>query len=101
MQTVVLRPLQHRGVECIGLYFPISEKINSALRKTGIAKYSHSNKCWYAPLSKENYNTLFFALQGKAEIEQSVLHNYLAERKNAAASAEGTKPADARKTILG
>lgn len=81
MQTVVLKPLQHHGMECIGLYFPISEKIHAALRKTGIAKYSHSNKCWYAPLGKENYNILYFALQGKAEIEQSELHAYLTERK--------------------
>lgn len=83
MITVVLKPLQHRDMECIGLYFPISERLNSSLRKTGIVKYSHTHKCWYAPLSKENYNTIYFALHGKAEIEQSALYEYLAERKKA------------------
>jgi integrase/recombinase XerD len=88
MQTVVLKPLHHRGLECIGLYFPISDKINGALRKTGIAKYSSTHKCWYAPLSKENYNTIFYALHGKGEIEQSELHAYLAQKKKAPGSSD-------------
>ncbi len=88
MQTVVLKPLHHRGLECIGLYYPISDKINGALRKTGIAKYSSTHKCWYAPLSKENYNILFYALQGKGEIEQSELHAYLAQKKKASGSSD-------------
>lgn len=32
-------------------------------------------------INKDNYNKLFFALKGLAEIEQSALHDYLAQRK--------------------
>src|SRR5438132_201960 len=81
MNEVILKPLLHRGMECIGIYFEINYKIQGALRKTDVVKFSVSNKCWYAPLSKENYNKLFFVLKGLATIEQSALHQYLAAKK--------------------
>jgi site-specific recombinase XerD len=81
MKKVVLKPLQHRGQECIGLYFDVNNKIKVALQRTGVVKYSATNRCWYAPLSKDNYNKLFFALKGLAEIDKSALHEYLAEKK--------------------
>jgi len=82
MLTVVLKLLHHRGQECIGIYFENSPKLNGAIRKHANAKWSQTNKCWYVALSKENYNKLFHALKGKATIEQSALHQYLADRKN-------------------
>ncbi len=81
MKEVILKPLQHREQECIGIYFENSSVLNGAIRKNAGAKWSQTNKCWYVPLSKENYNKLFFALKGKAEIEQSALHIYLADKK--------------------
>lgn len=81
MKEVVLKPLQHQAVECIGIYFEINFKIQGALRKTGVVKFSSTHKCWYTPLSKENYNKIFFALKGLAAIEQSELHRYLAAKK--------------------
>lgn len=81
MQTVILKPLQHREKECIGIYFEHSAVLNGAIRNHAGAKWSQTKKCWWVPLSKENYNKLFFALKGKAEIEQSALHAYLSEKK--------------------
>ncbi len=81
MKQVVLKPLHHREQECIGIYFEINYKIQGSLRKTGVVKFSITNKCWYTPLSKENYNKIFFALKGLGEIEQSTLHAYLADKK--------------------
>ncbi len=81
MQTIILKPLQHRGIECIGIYFEINLKIQGNLKKTGVVKFSNTNKCWYAPLSKENYNKIFFALKGLATIQQSALHQYLVDKK--------------------
>jgi integrase/recombinase XerD len=81
MQTIQLKPLHHREQECIGIYFENNFKINGAISKQAGAKWSRTNKCWYVPLSKENYNKLFIALKGKAEIEQSALHQYLADKK--------------------
>ena len=81
MKKVILKPLYHRGQECIGIYFENSSLLNGAIRKQAGAKWSQTKKVWYVPLSKENYNKLFFALKGKAEIEQSALHTYLVDKK--------------------
>ena len=81
MEIVVLKPLFHRGKECIGIYFDIHFRIQGALQKTGLVKFSRTHKCWYVPLSKENYNKIFFALEGLATFEQSALHQYLSEKK--------------------
>ena len=81
MKKVTLKPLYHKNQECIGIYFENTTVLNGAIRKNAGAKWSQTNKCWYIPLSKENYNKLFFALKGKAAIEQSALHEYLAAKK--------------------
>ncbi len=81
MQQIILKPLQHRQKECIGIYFENDTALNNIIRTKAAAKWSSTNKCWYVPLSKENYNTLFFALKGYASIEQSALHKYLSDKK--------------------
>ena len=81
MEKVALKPLKHREQECIGIYFEHHAKINGAIRQKAGAKWSQTHKCWWVSLSKENYNKLFLALKGLAVIEQSALHDYLAQRK--------------------
>lgn len=81
MNKVTLKPLYHRNQECIGIYFENSPKLNGAIRKHAGAKWSQTNKCWYVPLSKENYNKLFFSLKGLVSIDQTALHQYLADKK--------------------
>lgn len=81
MEKVELKPLQHRDQECIGIYFEHHSKINVAIRQKAGARWSQTKKCWYVPLSKENYNKLSFALKGLAAIEQSALHDYLEKKK--------------------
>lgn len=93
MKEVILKPLQHRGQECIGIYFPIHPRIQGALQKTGIVKFSGTHKCWYAALSKENYKKIFAAIKGLAVIEQSTLHQYLTEKKTRKATISKTTPA--------
>lgn len=82
MTEVILKPLLHRGIECIGIYFERSPKLNGAIQKQAGARWSQTNKCWYVPLSKENYNKLYVAIKGLAVVEQSALHKYLADKKN-------------------
>ena len=78
---ISLKPLHHREQECIGIYFPVNYKINGALQKAKAARFSNTHKCWYTPLSKDNYNKLVFAVRGLASIEQSALHEYLIKKK--------------------
>ena len=92
MPEIILKPLYHREQECIGIYFQINFKIQGALRKTGVVKFSSTNKCWYAALSKENYNKIAFALKGFATIEQTALHQYLADKKKKQINKANTVP---------
>lgn len=84
MKKVQLKPLQHRGQECIGLYFDNSAVINGALRQKAGARWSQTNKCWYVPLSEENHNRIYTVLQGKAVLDEKALLDYLSEKKTGA-----------------
>ena len=64
MKEIVLKPLQHRGMECIGIYFEINSGIQGVLQKTGLVKFSITENCWYASLCRENYNQICFVLKG-------------------------------------
>jgi hypothetical protein len=81
MPKITLKPLLHREQECIGIYFEHNTKLNGAIQKYAGAKWSQSKKVWYIPLSKGNYNKLFFAVKDRAEIDQSELYDYLAPKK--------------------
>jgi site-specific recombinase XerD len=81
MKQVILKPLYHRGQENIGIYFENYQQLNNVIRSLPHVKWSRTNKVWYLPLTKENYNTLFYALKNKAAIDQSALHQYLSKKK--------------------
>ena len=81
MQTVTLKPLSHRGFECIGIFFPKSQLIQEALKKSRVVKYSSTHTCWYAVLSKTNHQKICEVLKDKAVIEQAALFQYLVEKK--------------------
>lgn len=92
MKQVTLKPLLHHEQECIGVYFELDSQINGAIRKNAKAKWSQTNKCWYVPLSKENYNKIFFALKGKAEIDHTALYTYLEEKNKKTITTKPTAP---------
>ena len=62
---VILKPLYHRGQECIGIYFEKNALLQSLIQKN-VAKWSRTNKCWYVPFSESNYLLLAKSLFGKA-----------------------------------
>lgn len=99
METVLLKPLYHRGQECIAICFESNLKLNTCLRKVEDAKWSQTNKCWYVPLDKEIYNRVFSALEGKGKIEQSSLHQYLADKKKDRKAIEHLKQVAIRPSI--
>ena len=81
MEKITLQPLQHRNQECIGIYVKANTKINNALNKKAGAKWSRTQCCWYIPLSRQNYDLLREVLTGIAEIDNTALHQYLANKK--------------------
>jgi hypothetical protein len=94
MQQVILKALNHRGQESIGIYFENSTPLNSIVRKLPKAKWSQSNRCWYVLLSKENFLHVSKALQGIAAINYQELKNYLQKRETVSSikKSSGQKP---------
>lgn len=81
MQKVLLKPLYHREQEWIGIYYSPSNIINGLLKLKAGARWTQTHKCWYVPLNKAAYNKVWFALEGKAELEIQELLQYLEEKK--------------------
>ena len=83
METVTLKPLFHRGAECIGIYTTQNATLNHYFQKHAGAKWSRTHKCWYMPCTEKNYEILAKVLKGKAVLEVGELRKYLLEKKNA------------------
>lgn len=81
MQKVLLKPLYHREQEWIGIYYSPSNIINGLLKLKAGARWTQTHKCWYVPLNKAAYNKVWFALEGKAELEIQELLQYLEAKK--------------------
>jgi integrase/recombinase XerD len=81
MITVTLRPLTVNGKECIGIYFKSHPLINGAIRQHAGARWDPSAKAWWVLLSRENYNNLLSALQGKATVDQKEFIEHYRNRK--------------------
>ncbi len=98
METIVLKPLQHRHQESIGICYKHSASLNLLVKKIPLVKWSQTNKCWYLPLTAESYKLLSMALNEEATIDTSALKDYLQKRKKLIAAAtappkkEVTKP---------
>ncbi|HEX5655498.1 MAG TPA: tyrosine-type recombinase/integrase [Chitinophagaceae bacterium] len=82
MPVVRLKPLHHRGQDCIGIFFESHAVLNGLLRKIRISKWSQTHQCWYLPLNRSSYKLVYAALEGKAELEVSELKAYLEKRKS-------------------
>lgn len=94
MDTIVLKPLHHRGQESIGIYFERNALIQSLIQKQCAAKWSKTNTCWHIPLLKSNYERLAKALKDKAVLKTDELKDYLLQKKSNTApeTIEAKKP---------
>lgn len=81
METVTLQPFFHRGAEQIGLCYPNNAVLNTVIKKIKGIKWSQTNKYWYLPLSRENYNLVQATIAGVALIDATTLRPYLEKRK--------------------
>jgi integrase/recombinase XerD len=90
MRTIKLKPILHRGKECIAIFFAKDDTLNNIVKKIAGIKWSHTNACWYIPLSREFYNNLNNALKKDAVIDSSELKKYLEKRKQATATFTST-----------
>ncbi|HEX8313794.1 MAG TPA: hypothetical protein VF609_02295 [Flavisolibacter sp.] len=97
MYNIVLRPLLHRGQECIAVVAPLVRRLDLAIRQLRGVKWSHSNKVWYLPLSRESHGIILAALQSLATIAQGPLPTCLQKRKKVAASSPTARGTQARR----
>jgi len=81
MEKVTLKPISHRGQECIGIYFNYTDKLNSAVRKISGIRWSKTNNCWYVPLTLESYEAIRSVFNGLATTDDTALKIYLNEKK--------------------
>ena len=101
METVNVKVFLHHNTECIGILFIHNRALNIAVKKIPGIKWSQTNKCWYLPLSKQNYNSLIKTIGNTATIKTGILKNYLETKNKITASlAPKTKDTEAKKTII-
>ena len=81
MKQVILKPLYHRGQQSIGIYFENSSLLKLTVRKLPKVKWSQTNRCWYVPLNKENFQHILKILKGIASVNYQGLKEYLQKRK--------------------
>jgi integrase/recombinase XerD len=81
MKQVILKPLFHRGLENIGIYFENNSMFNGIIKKVRGVKWSQANRCWYVPLSKENFQHILKILKGIAFVNYEDLKIYLQKRR--------------------
>jgi integrase/recombinase XerD len=99
MYSITLKPLLHRHAENIALHFTGNSLLTTAIKKIAGIKWSQTNKCWYLPLSKENYNAITRVLQSKATIDNSQLKIWLQQRRQVRATLPAAKKETAVKPI--
>jgi site-specific recombinase XerD len=79
-KKVILKPLQHRGKECMAIFFDYDKVLQQKV-KLGGASWSQSNKVWYMQLNKVNFEKIKGVLDGEASLDYSALKIYLEEKK--------------------
>ncbi len=78
---VILKPLFHRGQDCIGIYFEKNAVLQSLIQKKAGGRWSKTNMCWYVPCTGEDFLRLRSALEEKAVMEFEELKKFLLEKK--------------------
>ncbi len=76
MTTVTIKPLIHKKIDVVGIYFEKDIKLNIVLQKAVAAKWSNSKKCWYMVCSKDACNNLAKALKGIATLDGKTMKDY-------------------------
>lgn len=94
MQSILLKPLLHRGAEQICIFFENNTAINTEVRKIKGIKWSQTHKCWYMPLQGNDVKELKQLLQQHSIVDSSLLENYTTKKGQVVSVTEvkGTKP---------
>ena len=100
MDIITLNPLLHRQKENIAICYAAGSKLNSMVKKIKNAKWSHTNKCWYVPLCRENYNSILIMFKDEAHIDNSGLKAWLQKKQQVQATLPEDRPAITAKKLV-
>ena len=78
---ITIKPIHLRGDEKLAIIFPFEKSVDYAVRSIKGAKWTHTHKCWYLPLSKEFFQQSYNKLKPFGEINYTELKEYLESRK--------------------
>ena len=81
MEVVRLVPAMHKGAEQILICCRNEKALDFTIRRLPGVKWSKTYKCWYLPLTKQNYVSLCQKLNPVAQINNAELRKYLLKRK--------------------
>jgi site-specific recombinase XerD len=73
LPNITLKKLQHRGKDCIGLYFEYNKELIAHTKKLEGVLWSASNKCWYVQNKNKALHSLFVHYKGFAWLDTKLL----------------------------
>lgn len=82
MVSVFLKPLWHRGEQCIGIYFEKNFAVADLVKRAVRVTFSNTHKCWYAAFSEKNYQKILGVLEGKVELDYAELQSWIRLHKD-------------------
>lgn len=99
MQSVVLKPLHHRGKEVIGIFFSFDSTLTKIVKQVPDIRWSRTHNCWYGLLQKQSYLNIYAALKDHAAIDTTILKGYLQKRKQVK-EIQQPEPVTSKKFVL-
>lgn len=100
MRKVVLKPLQHKGMNCIGIYFERDPAIQKIIRKVSGVFWSRTHTCWYVEACEKNYAELREALNDQASVgESDDLYKFVNHKNKPSAMTVVPPPEFAKKNV--
>lgn len=100
MRKVVLKPLQHKGMNCIGIYFERDPAIQKIIRKVSGVFWSRTHTCWYVEACEKNYAELREALNDQASVgESDDLYKFVNHKNKPSATTVVPPPEFAKKNV--
>ncbi|KXK29497.1 MAG: hypothetical protein UZ12_BCD005000672 [Bacteroidetes bacterium OLB12] len=75
--TVRLEAITHRDKRCLAIYFGWVPELKKAIRQVEGVRWSKTQKCWWLPLSRENYRIVLKTIEPFAEIDDQEIRQLL------------------------
>jgi hypothetical protein len=79
--TIILKPIEHRNQQCIGLYFDYNREIINTVKTIKGARWSQTKKCWYVPYKKDYLPDLQSKLGGVKILDRVISETFPAPAK--------------------